>query len=902
MDPRMRPPTLAVGVLSVLIRHSDVRDDVLADLERGFETRAAEKGRLRATVWYWRQTVGVVTHQIWARALDPDVAAVHRRRRRHGWRRGGQGASRGGGWDVSSFMQDLRFAWRSMRRTPAPYLVALLTIGLGVGANAAMFSVVNGVLISPLPYPDEARLVRVWPEKRWSMRLLRDVRDRVTSFDVIAGAMGGSLTLLGEGEPQVVGATSVSDGWFGALGAEPALGRLIQAGDEVSAEGPVAVLSYGFWQRQFGGDPEVVGRTVGLGGYGVERRTIVGVLQDGFVPYPSDVDVWIPWVSDPALAGYRGAYGGTAIGRLGGGAARRQAIAEMRSLIPDLRDLHPTQFREIRYSPVDVVPLHDSMVRGVRTQLYVLLGAVAFVLLIACTNVANLLLARASRRRRETGLRLALGADRGRVLRQMVTESVFLGVMGGSAGLAVAAFTMPALRASLAPHLPRADLVTLDLTVVGYALTVSVLAGLLFGVVPGLRAARQEPAAVLGDYGRASAGGRRAARVNEALIVTEVALSLVLVVGAGLMLKSLWALSEVDPGFEPRGVLAVNVVIPPGPYDETEARRALFVDLLARVEAVPGIGRGHVATVNSLPLGGGWSGIPYQVQGQEVPRGESIVAGLRLVSADYFAVLEIPLLEGRLLTSADDRDAEPVTVVNEAFVNRHWPDESGLDRVVLDSDGELFGRVVGVVGNTRFAGLDEPPVPSLYVSADQSGWDASQLLIRTELADPLALFGPVSTAIHEVDATLPVRRPRRMTDVAAAALGDRRFYAQLFGGFAGLALLLGLVGVYGVMSYVVSQRTQEVGIRVALGASRSSVLADMMRRGMAPVLLGIGVGLAGSYVVSRSMMALLYEVTATDPGVYGAVALLVALTGVAAILIPATRASRADPATVLKDA
>lgn len=874
-----RPPRLMERLLRLLLPRGIVREDVVGSLGEELAQRLARDGRRRARWWYRRHAAGVA---LWA--------ARKRLAGRHGPTRG---------IDMSTFGMDLGFAWRSMRRAPASHLVALLTVALGVGVNTAMFSVVNGVLLAPMPYPEPDRIVELWFEKRWSVQMYQNVRDATQSFEVSAGGMRGSLTLLGDGEPEVVGVMSVTAEWLDVLGVHPALGRGLVAEDEIAADGHVALLSHGLWTRRFGADPEIVGRTIELSGYGVERRTVVGVLPAKAAPLFGAPEVWIPWIADADIPGSRSAYGGSAIARLRSGVSQEQSIAEMRGLIPHLSDAHSSQFRDVRFSPVDVVPLKEAFVRGVRSQLLVLLGAVGFVLLIACSNVANLLLARTSTRRREIGLRLAMGADRGRVLRQMLTESALLGLVGGAAGLATALLAMPLLRAELGQHLPRTSVVGVDVTVALYAAAVSLGAGLVIGVVPALRAAREDPAAVLNDQGRGSSMGRRGARASHLLVTAEIALSLVLVVGAGLMLKSLQRLSGVDLGFDREGVLHLNVVVPSGRYDEADARRALFQELLDRVHAVAGVQ--GAAFVNEPPLGGGWGAVPYAVEGQELPAGQSIVAGWRLVSPEYFDLLGIGLVEGRLLDATDTSEGEGVAVVNRAFVQRHWPGGSALDQTILSArTGEPFARIVGVVEDTRFAQLSEAPIPAMYRPADQTGWNVWSLLVRVSSGHPLDLASPVTAAIHLADPALPVRNPRSLDDIVADAAGSARFYTRLLAAFAGLALALAVVGVYGVMSYAVSRRTREIGIRVALGARGQSVLRETLRRGASPVLAGIALGLGGAWIVSRSLAGLLYEVTPTDPWVYAAVACLLALAGVAAMLVPARRAVRVDPMTALR--
>ncbi len=793
---------------------------------------------------------------------------------------------------------DLKYAWRAMRRTPAPYLIASLTIALGVGANAAMFSVVNGVILAPLSYPDADRIVRVWPEKRWSVEMESAVVDGTTSFERFGTMMDGSLTLLGEGEPEVVQSRQVTAGWMEVLGGLPHLGRTFRPGDDFHEEGPVVVLSYDYWANRFGADPMVIGRTLDLSGYGVESRTVVGVMRADFTPVNGDPSLWVPLVKDPDVPGYRGSYGGTALAVLGPGVSHEQAIGDMRRLIPSMQDTYATQFREIRHSPVDVVGLKDSVIRETRAPVLVLFGAVTFVLLIACTNVANLLLARTTARRKEVGLRIALGAERGRIFRQMLTESGLLAVLGGAAGVAVAYLVMPVLRSQLSTHLPRADLIVLDVRVLIYALLVSLLAGIVFGVAPGLRAANSPPGSVLNEHARGSVAGRRTGRLNNALVVSEIALSLVLVVGAALMLKSLVRLGHVDTGMNIEGVASLDLLLPAGTYEDLGSRQALFSQLSDRVATVPGVE--DVTFSNLVPMGGSWSGIPYAIEGQD-SGAESLVAGYQVVTPAFFDVFEIPLVAGRLLLPTDVAEGEAVALVDRGFAERHWSAGSALGQVIVSAqNGSPIARVVGVVEGTRFAGVEEPPRPTMYFPADQNFWFVRHILVRTAGTDPLGVLAAVSDVIHEVGPNLALRNPATMEATVANAAGDRRFFARLMGAFAALALFLGVVGVYGVMSYAVGQRTREIGVRLALGATSGTVLVETLRRGMAPVAVGVAVGLAAAIAGGGVLDALLYEVDAADPLVLVGVSGLLLVTGLVAIVVPARRAMLLTPVTALR--
>jgi putative ABC transport system permease protein len=787
---------------------------------------------------------------------------------------------------------DLRYVLRGLRRSPALFAIALLTIALGVGANTAMFSIVRGVLLRPLPYAESERLTSLWPEKRWSISMLEDVRERITSFDGIAAATGANYTLTsGDAPPEALNVAIVTPGYFDVLGVRAWAGRTFMEGDDVAADGYVVLLGYDFWQSRFGGDPDVVGRTIDLGGGGTQSRTVVGILPPEFTPPAGNPQVWAPVITQSGMPGFYGSYGMRVIGRLRSGVTAGQASAELRGLVPELTPLHPTQFRDIRYSPVDVVPLLDNIVRDVRPKLLILMGVVGFILLIAASNVANLLLARATGRQRDVGLQMALGSSRRRVARQVLMESTVLGLLGGLAGAASALLALPLIRRYVAEQLPRDSAITVDPSVLLFALGLSLLAGLIFGAIPALRAMQQEPAGLLREASRGSSQGRRAGRANDALVVVEVALSLVLLAGAGLMLKSLSQLTTVDLGFDAADVTSMQVSLPAGRYPEAEARGVVWNALFERALAVPGVTA--VGAISDLPLGGSSSGIPYTVEGQPVPEGASYqVVSERAVTPGYFAVMRIPLLRGIMLDGAVPEQL----LVNETFAAQHWPGEDPMGRRVLDSSGEEFGVIVGVVGDIRQMDVSERPAAEIYYHAAAAGWANGYMTVRGAGVTPQTIV----TALREVEPLLTVQRLRAMPDVVRANLGDAHFFARLFAGFAALALVLAMIGVYGVMSYGISRRMREIGVRIALGATAPVVLRAVLTRALLPVAIGIAVGTAVALVSMRILSSLLYEVSTADPWVLAAVALLMGLVGAAGAIIPATRALRVDPLTVLR--
>lgn len=800
---------------------------------------------------------------------------------------------------MNGLILDVRYALRGLAKTPAIFLIALVTIALGVGVNTAMFSVVNAVVLSPLPYPAPERLVSLWPEKFWSVEMLQDVQERVTSYEAVSAYTGASYTLLGEGPAEAVPGGLVTTAHFEVLGVRPHLGGGFVAGDGVGERGPVVVLGHEFWQRHLGGDPNVVGQSIRLAGQGLEQRTIVGILPPDFRPLPSTPEVWVPILETPGEPGSFGAYGLKVIGRLRPGVTPAQAGAELRSLVEEFTPMHPTQFRPIRYSPIDVVPLLDTLVQGVRSQLLILLGAVGFILLIACTNVANLLLARAQSRQRQVAVQMALGGSPRRIVRQVLTESLVLGVIGGAIGAAAAYLALPLITGFVSEQLPRTSDITIDGPVLAFALGVSLLAGLIFGAVPALRAARSSPGEVMrATAGRGQSQGRGSSRVNDLLVVVQIALSLVLLAGAGLMLKSVWQLMRVDPGFSAENVLTMRITLPPERYDSLAVREVLRQRIEEEVSAVPGVAA--VASIDDLPLGGGWSGIPYIVEGHEPPQDVSQVVGARRVSPEYFEVMRIPLVQGRMLGLEDvGFDGENALLVNETFARQHWPEGGAIGGRLLSSEGEPIGTIVGIVRDVRQQELALPATPEIYGSAAQFGWPTSSVLVVRGLRG-VPSADQVAAALQSVEPEIAPRSVRTLEEVLQNAAANTRFYARLLTGFAALALLLGIVGVYGVISYAVSRRIGELGVRLALGATGRDLLLNVMRRAMAPVALGIVLGLGGALLLTRFLASLVFDVHVADPWVLGGVAFLLALAGAAAALVPAARATRISPVQALQ--
>jgi putative ABC transport system permease protein len=802
------------------------------------------------------------------------------------------------GW----FVRDLRFALRQLRRSPAFTIAAVACLALGIGANTAIFTVINAVLVRPLPYPDPDRLVMVWESNagRKSERNTvapadyLDWKAENEVFERMAGVYDTRMNLTGAGEPVEVPAESATADLFPLLGLRPILGRTFTADEDAPGGPPVVVLSHGLWQRRFGGSSDVVGQSVSLDG---SPYTVIGVLAEGagIVGQPQAPDLWVPFQLDPAN-GYRQSAGRymRAIARLKPGVSRDQAQAAMATIAARLEERYP-QFN--RGWSVNLVPVREQVTGSVRRPLLVLAGVVTLVLLIACANVANLQLAQASARRREIAVRTALGASRIRMVRQFLTESTLLALGGGAAGALLAVWLTAALAARAAVDIPRLSEIAVDLTTLGFTLTVSLAAGMLFGLIPALHAGRIDLHESLKDGGRGSAGG--GARTRAVLVTAQVALSLVLLVGAGLLLKSFARLQQVDLGFDPDRVLTARVTLPEVRY-ETPAQQVAFFDaLLPQVRALPGVQA--AGAINWLPLSGLRSATSFWFEGQTVANAaERLGTDVRAIDPGYFRAMGIPLLDGRPLAASDGPRQPGVIVVSRTFVDRYLPGEAPLGRRILMPWGDtLVGTIVGVVGDVKHTGVDSAASPTVYWALGQFPSNVMNLVIRTA-GDPVTVASALVAQVHALDPELAVADVRPLDAYLGDALARQRFSMTLLAGFAALALVLTAVGLYGVMAYSVVQRTRELGIRLALGASRDTVLRAVLGRGLGLVGVGVVVGLAGALALTRVLGALLYGVSATDPAVFAVIIGLLTIVGLASSYVPARRATRVDPMVAIR--
>ena len=794
-------------------------------------------------------------------------------------------------------LHDIRYALRSLHRHRVFALTAILTLGLGIGANTAIFSAVNGVLLRPLPYPDPDRILTIWghhPAIGRESASLPDFLDwrKARSFSGMAAWANAAFTVTGTGEPEVVSGALVTPNYFRVLGAPIPLGRDFRD-DEARGAARVVVLSQGYWQRAYGGRPDVVGSQITLGGV---PYTVVGAGARGLA-LPAEVDVWAPFQTDTTL-GRRNDFL-QVIGRLAPSATAETAQVELATIARRLEAEYPASNAGWG---VELIGLHERIVGEIRPALLVFLGAVALVLLIACANVANLMLVRVAARERELTIRAALGASRRRLVRQLLTESVLLALAGGVLGLGLAVWGVSALRALEPGTLPRLDEVRLDARALAFALVLSVGTGLLFGVVPAVRARRFDLRGGLAEGGRALSGARSAARTRNALVLAEVALASVLLVGAALLLRSFVGLTRVDPGISVDGILTARVTLPRFRYDDP-ARQVAFADaLLDRARALPGVA--SAALGSAAPVD---DAVPYwaiALAGVEQPPPDVVQdAVVYRASPEYFHTFGLPLIRGRLFEAADRADRTPVAVVSQGLAQRYWPGRDPVGSRITFGDptdsATSWMTVVGVVGDVRQDGAVSPAYPQIYVPFAQLSNRSVVVALRTG-RNPLALAAPLKQVLAGVDPGLALSQVTTMEQRVAGTLARPRVNALLLAGFAATALVLAALGIYGVIAYSVVQRTRELGIRVALGASADAVLGMVMRQGLTPVMIGLGVGLGVAAVGSRVLRSLLYGVTATDLATYGAVAAFLTVVASAASYVPARRAARSDPVQALR--
>jgi predicted permease len=793
---------------------------------------------------------------------------------------------------LEDLWKDLRYGARMMARQPGFTIVAVLTLALGIGANTAIFSVVNSVLLRPLPYQDADRLVWLWDSNPSSGQLrspssgpnFDDWRRHSSSFEYMAAFTGWSFNLTGAGEPERLQGVMASPELFPMLGIKPVLGRTFTPEEEGAGSHRVVMISQGLWQRRFGGDPGVLGGPVTLNG---ESYTIIGVTPPDFrLPYPAEV--WTPLALDVLRPG-RGSHFISVLARLKPGVSIGQAQADMDDITAELGRQHPGTNTGWG---VELQPLHERLVGEAEQALWLLLVAVGLVLLIACVNVANLLLARASTRRKEVAIRTALGAGRARLTRQFLTEVMLVALAGGGCGLLLAYWGVDLLVALNPRDLPRAEEVGLDSRVLCFTLAVSVLTGLGFGLVPAVLGSKVDLHESLKEGSRSATTGRRRGRVQGLLVVSEIALAVVLLVGAGLMVKSLLRLTEVDLGFDPEGVLTMHISLPQAKYSERESQAAFYEVLLQRVRNLPGVQA--AGTVSPLPLTGG-SNQEIFVEGRPLPvPNQGYITNLQLCSPDYFGAMRIPLMKGRFFDERDTDKSRPIVIINETFARRFWPDEDPLGKRISFSGPEgSWSEIVGVARDTRHQRLDSEVGLQTYRPYSQSPIPYAALVTKLN-SDPSALASSIKREVLGLDASLPVYSVRPMREVISRTLAPRRLQMTVLGVFAAIALTLAAVGIYGVMSYTVSQRAHEIRIRMALGAQVGDVVKLVIGQGMRLALSGLVLGLVCAFGLTRLIESLLFGVSATDPLTYIEIAFLLTAVAFTACYLPARRATRVD--------
>ena len=811
---------------------------------------------------------------------------------------------RGGGL-MERLAQDLRYGLRMMLRQPGFTLVAALTLALGIGANAAIFSVVYGVMLRPLPYPEADRVAYLWGTFRGGRGGITapdflDWREQSQMFESLVATSSTSHTLTGNGDPERLDGARVSAGYFDTLGIRPILGRPLQTADDTFGAPRVALLSDGLWQRRFGADPEIVGKAIVLDG---QPYQVVGVMPEVVRLYPTSPQLWTALALSPEEIAMTGAHMLSVIGRLKAGATWEQAQAEMDLIAKRLEEKRP---HSNKAWGIGVGPLHEQLVRNLRTSLLLLLGAVGFVLLIACANIANLLLARAATRQSEMALRLALGAGRSRLFVQLLTESLLLAALGGAIGLALAVWGVQVLTHILPSDIPRLGQVTLDGTVLAFTFGLVLLTGVLFSLAPGIQASRAGLSGVMKEGGTRGSTGSAPLRLRSALVVMEVVLTMLLLVGAGLLARSFWRLQSVELGFEPSGLLTFELALPELRYPKPDEAARFYQSILERAAALPDIE--SVAESTHLPLGQQGFSISVFVEGRPRPEPDQIpVTFYRAASNDYFETLGIPLLAGRGFTDSDRLGAPRIGVINQAMAQKIWPGEDALGkRFTLDDDVTEPVEIVGIVGDVKHFGLDEDVRAELFVPVQQCssgfwGWiDRSLHVVFEPRGDAGRAMDEMRGIVSSLDAELPIYNVQSLQGLVEESVAGRRTSLRLLATFAVVALLLAAVGIYGVMAYSVSQRTQEIGIRMALGAQRSDVLGLIVKQGAALTLVGIGIGVAAAFGLTRWMTSQLFGVSATDPATFAGTAFLIAGVSLLACWIPAWRAAGVDPTVALR--
>ena len=800
---------------------------------------------------------------------------------------------------MDSLLKDIRYGLRGLLKRPGFTVIALVALALGIGANTAIFSLVNAVVLRPLPFPESDQLVWVYGNIRnggsrasVSPPDFIDYRTQNKMFEQFAasGTMPRPMNLTGSGDPERLMASSVTGNYFDAFKVSPALGRGFSLENEKTGQDQVTVLSYSFWQKRFAGDPQIINKTIILDS---KPYQVIGVMPPG-LSLPQAAELWVPMTfdGDPEMK-MRKAHFLRPIGRLKAGVTLLQAQADTDRIAAQLAEQYPDSNTGWN---LRLLSLREQLVGGTRTIVFILFGAVGFVLLIACANVANLLLVRAAARQKEIALRTALGASRLRIVRQMLTESLLLSILGGALGALLAVWGVQLLVTLSADSLPPTVNVNIDATVLLFTLLVSIVTGLLFGLAPAFRTAKVNLIDSMKDGARGSEGTLRN-RTRSLLVILESAVAVVLLIGAGLLIRSLIALQDVNPGFDANNVLTMRIDLPHKKYQAEGKFENFFQQLETRVASLPGVQT--VGLITELPLSGQLNDMPFEVEGRPpVTPDQAFDADFRLINTNYFTALRIPLLRGRNFTEQEVRQGDKVTIVSQQLVDTVFPNEDPLGKRLVSEMSKQAFEIIGVVGDIRHRSLDNQPFPAMYFPTRNSG-GRMNLVIRTQ-GDPLSIVGAVRNEVKALDPDQPIAAVRKMSDWVDSSVAGPRYRTTLLGLFAALAMILAATGIYGVMSYSVAQRTHEIGVRMALGARQLDVLKLVVRQGMALTLVGVVLGLIGAFALTRVMQSLLFGVTAKDPFTFAVVAALLIAVAFVACFIPARRATKVDPLIALR--
>ena len=893
--PDRRPPRVAEALLGLSLP-GDVRDAALGDMAEAYRQLARKRDPVSARYWYWSQTVRSLNPVLrWPMRFASPLQRIRPAPRRHR-----------GGW-MGSVLQDIRFGLRAAQRNLGSTLVIVLTLGVGIGANTAIFSVVDGILLRPLPYPEPERLVTVWadytqrsgPLREWlSYANFHDLRRETAVFEEVAVWSNWNPTLTGLGEAELLTGGMLSEGMFSrVLGIQPAIGRSFVPADDKPGAANVALISHRFWTRRFAGEAKVLGRAIVLSGV---SYNVIGVMPAGFrPPFAPNAELWRPYQIDgDNFTGGRGNASFRSFGRIRQGVTLAAVRTRANALGSRLQQDFPQDNTGVGYA---IFPLRSDLVRQAQAPLWVLLGAVGFVLLIACVNVANLLLARMHARQSELAVRAALGAEGRRLLRQLFTESAMLALLGGALGVALAFVGTDALVALAPSGIPRIDGVTVDLRILLFAGGVTALSTFVFGLLPALRGSRTDLHEALKVGGRgmeASAGGRA---MGSVLVMGQVALALMLLVGAGLMIRSLRALNAVDLGFEPRGMLTLTLNLPQTRYPDRAASAAFFRDLETRLGALPGVDA--VGSTNTVPLSGLDGDVNFDIEGRSIQRpGEENILWLRRVTPTYFETIGIRIVRGRAFTPSEDREAPRVIIVNETLAERYFPGEDAIGKRININDPEnvTWREIVGIAEDVKNFGIQRVSRNAAYFPFAQLPTSFMAIVMRTA-GDPTLLIPSARNVIAEMDPSLAASNVTTMESMVQASLGSERFVTMLLTIFASVALVLATVGLYGVVSYSVSRRVREMGIRVALGAADGDIRKLIVGKSVGMAVAGVGVGVVGALLLTRLMEGLLFGVPASDPVTFATAAVLLTAVAAVASAIPAQRAVKVDPMAVLKN-